>query len=532
MMKTMRALALLLLAAGLGISPAFVHAQQPQEAIPAPRFDINRFEVVGNTLLPAAEVEQLVSPHTGTNKDFADIQRALEALEQAYRERGFGVVQVLLPEQDITRGVVRFRVVQPRVGRVSIEGNTHFDNENIRRSLPAVKEGETPNSADIARNLQLTGEHPVKQTNVLMRSGASEETVDVNVKVTDDRPWRGFVTLDNTGTSDTGNFRLGVGYQHTNLFNRDHALTVQYVTSPTHMSKVAIYGAGYRVPFYNLNSSLDLIAGYSDVDSGVVQGLFNVSGSGTIGAVRWNTILPKWGEIEHKVSVGLDYRAFENEVLLNGLNLTPDITIHPLSITYSGLRRMAAADFSFYAGISHNIPGGNDGKEEDWRNGVAARQAVTDDYTLMRFGFNYARQFRSEWQMRIGFNGQYTRDALVAGEQFGIGGPDSVRGYQLREVSNDWGYSTQAELYTPDFARKVGLSDKYRMRVLGFYDWGSTKHNKDDGLEDSIASVGLGLRLSYGKSVNFRLDVAQILQETASRDNNSQRVTGALAIVF
>jgi len=65
---------------------------------------------------------------------------------------------------------------------VLIEGNTHFNAENIRRSLPTVKEGETPNSKAIARNLQLTGEHPVKQTNVLLRSGASEDQIDVNIK--------------------------------------------------------------------------------------------------------------------------------------------------------------------------------------------------------------------------------------------------------------------------------------------------------------------------------------------------------------
>ncbi len=537
MTKTVRMLALLLVAAGLGTFPDVPHAQQQQEAIPAPRFDINRFEVIGNTLLPAGEVERLVAPYAGRNKDFADIQRALEALEQAYRDLGYGVVQVLLPEQDITRGVVHFRVLQPRVGRVHIEGNTYFDNNNVRRSLPSVKEGETPNSRNIARNLQLTGEHPVKQSNVLLRSGETEDVVDVNIKVTDDRPWRRFFTLDNSGTGDTGYLRAAFGYQHTNLFDRDHSLTAQYVTSPTYPNKVSIYGLGYRIPFYDLNSSLELIAGYSDVNSGVVQGLFSVAGSGVIAAARWNTILPKWGEIEQKVAFGIDYRAFQNQVIPQGQtqNLTPDVTIHPASITYSGLRRMTAADLSFYAGLSHNLPGGNDGKEEDWRNGVIARQAVTDDYTIFRYGFNYALQFRNEWQMRVGFNGQYTSHALISGEQFGLGGPDSVRGYQLREVSNDRGYSAQAELYTPDFARKVGLSDSYKARALVFYDWGAAQRNKavaGDLSRDSIASIGLGVRFSYGKMVNLRFDLAQILQETSSRDNNSQRLTGSLAVVF
>ena len=103
--------------------------------------------------------------------------------------------------------MVQFRILQPRICRVHIEGNTNFSNDNVRRSLPTVKEGATPNSREIAHNLQLTGEHPVKQSNVLLRSGETEDVVDVNIKVTDDRPWRLFFTLDNTGTSDTGYLR-------------------------------------------------------------------------------------------------------------------------------------------------------------------------------------------------------------------------------------------------------------------------------------------------------------------------------------
>jgi hemolysin activation/secretion protein len=507
-------------------------AQVPVEVIPAPRFEIKRFEVTGNTLLPVAEIERLLAPFTGPDKDFSDVQRALEALEGAYRERGYGVVQVQLPEQDITRGIVQLRVREVRVGRVLVEGNTRFDTGNIRRSLPTVREGETPNSRAIARNLQLTGEHPVKQTSVVLRSGATEEVVDVAIRVTDDKPWRAFLTLDNTGTSETGYWRSGVGFQHSNLFDRDHTLTAQYITSPTELDKVSIYGLGYRIPFYALASSLDLIAGYSDVDSGTVQGLFDVSGSGTIFAARWGYHLPRWREIEQKVTLGLDYRAFKNRVLFAGVGLVPDITIHPLSLTYSGLYRMTAAELSFHAGLSTNIPGGSDGRADDFRR---ARATATDRYTILRYGLNYVRQFRNEWQMRFAFNGQYTTDSLVPGEQYGIGGPDTVRGYLVREVANDRGYSSQIELYTPDLARPLGLSDSYRLRALAFYDFGAVGRNNalpGEVVRDSIASAGFGLRFGFRKMVSLRLDLAQILQATASRQTSDQRVNAALALVF
>lgn len=516
------------------LAPAVAFGQQPASppVVPAPRFDIARFEVQGNTLLPEDTIARALAPFSGRNKDFGDVQRALEALESAYRDRGYGVVRVVLPEQDITAGVVRFRVVEPRLGRVRIEGNRHFGPENIRRSLPTLKEEATPNSRDIARNLQLAAEHPVKQTNVLLRSGASEGEVDATVRVSDDKPWRAFFTLDNTGTGETGYYRAAVGYQHTNLFDRDHTLTAQYVTSPTKASKVSIFGAGYRIPFYAWNSSLDFVAGRSDVDSGQVQGLFNVSGSGTIASVRWTYYLPKWGDVEQKLALGLDYRAFKNEVVFAGQGLVPDITIHPVSATYSGLWRMAAAELYFYAAVSTNLPGGNDGRAADFER---SRATATENYTIVRYGFNYARQFRNEWQTRVGLSAQYTRDALVSGEQFGIGGPDTVRGYLLREVTNDRGYAFQLELYSPDLAQRIGLPESYRLRLLGFYDYGTVSRNNalpGEQRGDSIRSAGVGVRLAYGKAASLRLDVAQILEPTANRRTSDQRVSAALAVTF
>ena len=526
-------------------APAAIVAQTPAAApvppgaapatgIPALRFDISRFEVIGNTLLPASELERVFTPYTGPDKDFDDIQRALEALEQAYRDSGYGVVQVRLPEQDITQGIVQFRALQPRVNKVLIEGNMYFDDENIRRSLPTVKEDEVPNSKEIARNLQLVGEHPLKQTSVLLRPGASEDQVDVNIKVTDDKPWRSFLTLDNTGTSSTGYARLGLGWQHTNLFDRDQTLTAQYVTSPTDPDSVKIYGAGYRIPFYGLDSVLDLVAGYSDVDSGKVQGLFSVSGAGTVALARWNYIPQKWQDIEQKVTFGLDYRAYKNQVQLEGSeSIVPDITVHPVSLGYSGLWRGGASELSFYGSFSRNIPGGHNGTEEDWRALAGSRQAVVDDYEIYRYGFNLVTQFRNEWQTRLGFNGQYTGDALVSGEQYGIGGPDTVRGYPLRELAKDKGYAAQLEFYTPDVARGVGLSDSYRVRFLAFYDYGWVENNDTQPTDKAnLASAGVGLRVGYGKTLSLRLDVAQLLRETATLDNGSKRFSAAMAVVF
>lgn len=527
---------LLALAGAIGILlvplPA-VLAQAPATDIPAaPRFEIARFAVDGNTLLKTEDIERAVAPFIGKQKDFADIQRALESLEQAYRDRGYGVVQVTLPEQDITRGVVQFRVIEPRIGKVIVEGNEHFNETNIRASLPGLTPGATPNSRQIARNLQLLAEHPTKQTTVLLRSGASESEVDAAIKITDEKPLKFVVSLDNSGTVETGRFRTGFGLQHSNLFNRDHILNLQYVTNPEHASKVAIFGAGYRIPFYAYSSSLDLTAGYSDVDSGTLQGLFNVSGSGTIFGARYNLHLEKIGEYEHKLSFGLDYRAFKNNVTLLGVALVPDITVHPVSIAYSGLRRTTGAEYGFYASFSRNLAhGGNDGADSDFK---ASRAEATAGYRIGRYGANYTRVFAKEWQFRAVLNGQITSDALVPGEQFGFGGPDSVRGFQGREVANDKGFSTSFEVYTPEFGSKLGWKD-VKVRALAFYDQGTTGRNSaqlGDPSAQSGGSVGIGMRLAAGKQFSLRLDFAQVIDPAGNQARHDQMLQASMAFLF
>jgi len=510
-------------------------AQAPATEIPAaPRFDIKSFNVDGNTLLKPDEIERAVAPYTGTQKDFSDIQRALETLEQAYRDRGYGVVQVLLPEQDITRGTVRLRVIEPHIGKVTVEGNKYFNDANIRASLPWVKPGATPNSQGIARNLQQLAEQPSKQTTVLLKAGATESDIDATIKVSDESPLKFVATLDNSGTDQTGRFRTGFAMQNSNLFNRDQVLNLQYVTDPEHPSKVQIYGAGYRIPFYAYNSSLELFAGYSDVSSGTLQGLFNVSGSGFISGARYNVYLNKIGEYEHKLSFGLDYRAYQNQVVLlgGGPGLIPDITVHPVSIGYNGLLRMTNSEFGYYVNYSMNVfPGGNDGADSDFK---ASRTDATASYRIWRYGATYTRVLPEDWQFRVVANGQYSADALVSGEQFGFGGPDSVRGFNIREVANDKGYSSQVEIYMPELGAKFGWKDT-KARLLVFYDMGTTGRNNiqpGESFGQSGGSLGVGLRLTHGKHFNLRVDLAQIVDPAGTEGANHRAIQASIAVPF
>ena len=507
-------------------------AQGPKPP-PDLRFNITRFVVEGNTLLKPGEIEEIVSRYTGKQKDIADVQRAQEALQDAYRKKGYAAVQVVLPEQVLKEGVVHFKVIEARIGAITIQGNEHHDTANVRGSLPNLRQGSPPNARDIAANLRVANENPSKQTTVLFKSGEQPGEIDATIKLTDEKPWKVYAFGDNTGTSGTGTYRVGVGGQYSNLFNLDQVFTFQAQTSPDHADDVKIFGGSYHVPLYKMGDSIDVIAGYSNVNSGTVQNLFNVSGSGTIVLLRYNDLLPRIGEIyEHKLAFGLDYEAFKNNVTTTGTttSLVPNITVHPASVTYFGNWHLPSTEVAFNAGYSMNIPWGSDGDSAAFE---AARTDATDTYHIFQFGLGGLQTLPYDFLFRAAFNGQLTSDALVPGVQYGIGGFNSVRGFHEREISNDAGYQGTVEAYSPDFGSAFRLPSVHT-RLLLFYDYGDVWRNHalpGELTNEFISSTGFGVRVNH-KNFSVRADFATVLHPGGSETSWSKRAHVGIVFVY
>lgn len=547
----------IVIAAALAVS-SLSFAQVPgTPAGDSPRFEIRRFVFDGAALIPPAQLESATAAFTGKDRTFADVQRALETVERAYSEAGFSAVQVALPEQELNRGEVRFQIIEARIGRVVVEGNKFFDEGNIRASVPALQPGRSPNINEIARNLRVANESPAKQATVLLRSGQEEATVDAVVRVVDEPPTKYSATVDNTGNPQTGRLRVGVGMQNANMTGHDDVLTLQYVTAPytDHVDpngdvnrwsflpsrKVTVLGLGYHVPLYSLGDSLDFSAGYSNVNSGTVAGLFNITGKGAILGARYTRNLDKRGDYEHRIAFALDYRSYENKgVRLEGdptnTQLIPDVVVHPITVLYSGLYRLQDSETGFSLGVSQNFPGGNDGRQEDFcnsrNNGIG--ECGDGNYQIFKWALNHNHALAADWQFRFAMNGQLTKDMLVTGEQFGLGGADSVRGFFEREITNDDGHRGTVELYTPDFGGRTGITAA-RARALAFVDWGGVHRNEPGPAEahaQHVWSLGAGLRFSRGTNLAFRVDYGYIVGEGGAQQNGDSRIHASLSYIF
>jgi hemolysin activation/secretion protein len=510
--------------------------------VPAPvelRFDVERYIVDGNTLLGTDELNAITSPFTGKARDFGDVQRALESLENAYRDRGYSAVQVFLPEQDLEKGRVVLRVIEARIRKVEVTGNKFFDEANVRASLPTVREGTVPNADRIAANLRVVNESPAKQTNVVLRATDEPGQIDARVDVTDEKPDKWFLTLDNTGNKATGWFRAGIGYQSSNLWNRDHSLTLQYVTSDKE-KMVHVWSVGYRVPLYEHSASVDLIAGFSDVEAGTTEttaGELKFSGKGEVYGVRYNRHLWRIPGLDHRLIFGLDYKDYKNTCTLGAFgaegcgSAAASFVLRPASVTYSAQWTLERAQAGLQLSYVQNLPGGADGNTDAISR---ARPGADPSYQLWRLGANYAKAFESDWQARVALQAQHTEQILVGAEQFGAGGQASVRGFNEREISAERGYVANFELYTPDIADSIGLK-AWNLRLLSFYDFGYVQRvdpQPGDTAEQSIGSLGVGMRLGYGKTFSFKGDIAHTLQQGGTRRKGTTRIGLSAVMTF
>lgn len=500
---------------------AWVLAAQADDSFP-----IKAFRVDGNTLLPAGEIDSLLQPFVAERADFGYIQRALETLEGAYRRHGYAAVQVRAPEQELTGGIVRIEIAEPVLGQVRMPPELQFfDEENLRRALPGLREGEIPNARLVSSQVELSNENPAKKVEVVLGLGRQEGFVDARLKVDEVDPLRFFAGLDNTGTRQTGSTRLSLGVQHANLFNRDHVLTAAIALSPEKLESVAVGTVSYRLPVYDLGGVVDLIYGYSDVDAGTsatTAGPLSFSGRGSVFGARYTYMLPRQGELSSRITLGWDYRDYNNSCALGAFgaaacgSANADLVVKPLSLTYAG-QWVAPGDAVEYSlSLSSNLSGGNKGSSSAFaqvRPSPNGGQGASAGYTVLRGNVSRLVALSGDWQLRTALSGQYSDQPLVIYEQFGLAGSGAVRGFLERAVTRDKGAFANVELFTPELARNLG-GEGGSLRALAFVDAGYGRNNLLAGETQprtSLASAGLGLRYALGRNLSARLEVARVV---------------------
>ena len=254
-------------------------AQQPPPPAPpeaksasALTFEVRRYDIAGNSLLSAASLDEVFAGAVGPAVTLPQIRQAVGRLQLAYRERGYPTVAVTLPQQQLTNGVVKVKVIPGVLADIRVTGNKHFSEENVRRALPSLRTNLLLNRFVFERELDLANKNSDRQIYPTLSPGPEPGTSALELKVKDRLPLHGHADLDNYSSPGTPEMRINLAAQYNNLWQREHQIGLSYGFTPQAVKSggmvsgyglnqplIAYFGAFYRIPLPNARTLVERV---------------------------------------------------------------------------------------------------------------------------------------------------------------------------------------------------------------------------------------------------------------------------------
>lgn len=472
-------------------------------------FDILEFQVEGNTKLPAKDIESAVYPHMGEKKTIADVDKARESLENAYHKAGYLTVLVDIPEQEVNQKIVKLNVTEGKVGRLRVKDAHYFTLGRIKELAPSVKEGEVPHfptvQADIAR-LNRTAD---KRVTPVMKAGKTFGTVDVELKVEDSSPLHASLELNDRYSQDTTRWRLGGMIRYDNLWQREHSLSINFLTSPQNTDEVKVLSANYLMRFDDSDLMLALYGVRSKSSVASVGGI-NILGNGTILGARLIKPLPSVDNYFHSLSFGLDYKDFGQTVVFGSSFDTP-ITYMPLSASYTGTWQEPKSTTQITTGATFGLRGLSSDEAEFESKRVGAKS----NFFVAKAELQRTQALPKGFEGFAKIDGQFSGSPLISNEQYLAGGVDTVRGYLESEASGDQALHSTLEIRSPSLIKDSTFFKDFKLTA--FYDVARIRVIDPTAGQDEksiLAGVGFGARVKALKNFNANLDLAWPLNDS------------------
>ncbi|MGN0941850.1 MAG: ShlB/FhaC/HecB family hemolysin secretion/activation protein [Selenomonadaceae bacterium] len=399
-----------------------------------------------------------------------------------------------------------------KINSVKVVGNHSMGEKRILDLLPELSK-ETANVRMLSKQIQMANDTGALSMKTVFTPNA-EGGYDVTVNVEEKDPDKFIIGVSNTGNEYTGNWRTSLSYINTNASQNADTIGLAYVTSPAHWSDVKQAAFSYRRLLPKASSSIVFGASYSDVSLGSVSsyaGLFdlNASGTGATVGMHYQYNLAYTSREKDIWDVGIDYRRSDNDYDWRSQylsNTSYDYHTDMLSLAFIHNNRSEHDSFTYTLGYATNL----DGSKEDYEK---ATPGSDHRFNIWKAGASYQYKTPSDWIIGARAYGQYTNNNIVSMEQFGAGGQSSVRGFDERVISSDYGYMGSLEIYTPQVMKNS--------RFVLFYDAAKLFNNNSYSslYTRTLSSYGIGYRLNdIADGISLAVDYAIPASDIDHRD--------------
>ncbi len=485
---------------------------------------IKQIKLTGNSVISTEELEPILNSYVDQEMDYLLLQKVAEDITEEFRKRGFSLARAYLPQQEIYHGRVEIAVLEGRVGDIIVKGNKHYSSDFIRKGFTRVIDDKAIKHNSVEKSLLLLNEYPDLRVTAVLEAGKEPGTTDIVASVEDKLPLHGAVDYNNFGTNYVSKHRFGVELSLGKfLVVEGSSLTMRGLigakTSELH------YGtASYLMPLNNYGTKLGFSAqggvfsvGNEFAELGITGNSFGyaINASHPFVKSRFAGLSGEFGFYSTDTKQTLldePYSLDKIRALKAGLNY---------SRTDVGGRSLLG--FYIFQGLGNNLGGMENNDPQSSRLGA--------DNRFRKFNLQLARVQRLGEHVSLLWkaSAQASNNSLVAGEQFYLGGADSVRGYPQGEYLGDDGYNVSTEI------RLFPLPDKEMLQLLFFLDHGGVSTKKPSPGTKSyyhLTGVGYGLRLKLPYQIGARFDVGFPIQPTKTSSGERPALTIQVEIKF
>ena len=479
--------------------PAPESSRQPARSAIVKGFLFN-----GNTVIGKEQLESITEPYIGQALELPLLESAAQAVTDYYRKKGYILAIAYVPQQDIKFGVVELAVLEGRIGDITVSGNKYYSSSFIKGHFAQAMEENVARNNSLERGLLLLNEFPGLKTSATLESGKSVGATDVHVTAEDKRPLHFMLDMNNYGFNNISRYRFGAGVEVGNVLVDGGTLTLNGIMG-NHPNQLLFGMANYSMPIGVHGTKLVIGGSNGKFDVGAELEALQIRGRITTGdiAVTYPFIKSRFQNLLGEVG----FSAKNSKLtLLDNLIGGDAIRALKLGVNWDRLDlsgRWYASVYGFQ-GLGQFLGGMSDNSVQSTRQGADNR------FTKATIATGRIQSLGRDVLLVVKGSGQITTGPVVVIEQMLLGGPDSVRGYQLGERFVDEGYTMSAETRIPFFPSLVPTALKETQGAI-FIDYGAGRlRNPSPGEQRSTSMTGTGVGLQtqlpwYSSSV--RLDL-------------------------
>ncbi len=473
----------------------------------------------------------------GVKLGFADMQAVAATITEAYKSAGFILSRAFLPAQSIGDDkIVRIDVVEGRLANVIVKGNRRYPASTIAEPIRPLRDRPLIKS-DVETALLYADDLPGVTVTSTFQPGRDTGDTDLVLLANEDaRPLQFSIGGNNFGTEFTGRYRAQAGIQWNSPFGLGDTFNglFEYGLDPSNN----IFGtASYRLPVQRVRG-LSSVVGYSrnqlQINNGQFQQL-SITGpaSNYYGGFDW-----KFVNTPDLKATGSLLLLYENSKLSSAAGLISNDRFTVANARFSLNRtdkRFKGVDI-VDIGIRKSI---NDRSiDTQFADNDSSFVLGTLSYTRLQF-------LTTDQRLIVKAVGQYTGDALIPIEQFGVGGPDSVRAYPVVDVLNDRGVYGALEYHVnaPGFGDVIspfyGRPWAELLEFELFGDWARSEaagqhRTANVSNADTRSGVGGGVlfRLPRLYQMQLHLSGAVPLSNAQSSDGDDFHIYGQIGFTF